>query len=183
MTAYTAPPPHRSALPVRPAARAKVIPRSRNRIGAAASMLGLALALLSLYLPWLATDSAPGGSLTAMEITDTIDVRSIAPVLFIGLVAVTLLVSVAALTRRGAAAAAAAAVALVVLVAHLAFVVVLHTSVGAADPTLSGLPADATVTYGPYVAALGFVLAVAGSAWAALSAQDRLPDTREHRSD
>ena len=86
MTAYTAPPPHRSALPVRPTARGKVIPRSRNRIGAAASMLGLALALLSLYLPWLATDSAPGGSLTAMEITDTIDVRSIATVLFIGLV-------------------------------------------------------------------------------------------------
>lgn len=183
MPPYTAPPPHRAELPVRTPVRGRTVPRGRNRICALVSLAGLALALLSLYLPWLASGSAPGGALSAIGITDTIDVRSIAPVLFLGLVAVTALVVATAVTRLGVVAAAASAIALVALAAHVAFVLILYTSTGAADPTLSGLPSDATVTYGPYVAALGFALTAAGSAWAAASARDgdRPPGRRGRR--
>lgn len=172
MAAYTAPPPHLAELPGRPPVHGKVIPRRRNLLGAALALGGLALALASLFLPWLTTGTAATGSLTAMEITQTIDVRSVAPILFIGLVVIALLVTVTALTRLGILATAAAAVSLVVLASHVAFVAVLHTSAGSPDPTLSGLPADASVAHGPYVAGLGFLLALAGATWAALSAED-----------
>lgn len=172
MAAYTAPPPHLAELPGRPPVHGKVIPRRRNLLGAALALGGLALALASLFLPWLTTGTAATGSLTAMEITQTIDVRSVAPILFIGLVVIALLVTVTALTRLGILATAAAAVSLVVLASHVAFVAILHTSSGSPDPTLSGLPADASVAHGPYVAGLGFLLPLAGATWAALSAED-----------
>ena len=179
MSAYTAPAPHRTPLPTRAPTRNKVIPHVKNRIGALTALLGLGLALLSLYLPWLSTSG--GEQITALGITEIIDVRSVAPVLFLGLVVLSFLVSVAALSRLGVFAAAAAVVALGVLAAHLAFVWALNASAGAAEPTLSGLPRDAGMTYGPYVAALGFVLVAAGSAWAALSAEYVLPDLRSGR--
>lgn len=179
MSAYTAPSPHRTPLPTRMPSRTKIIPHVKNRIGALAALLGLGLALLSLYLPWLATSG--GEQITALGITEIIDVRSVAPVLFLGLVVLSFLVSVAAMSRLGAFAAAAGVVALGMLTAHLAFVWTLIASTGSSTPPLSGLPADAGVTYGPYVAALGFVLVAAGSAWTAWSAQYVLPDLRSGR--
>lgn len=173
MTAYTPPAPHRDPLPVRARAKQKIIPHIRNRIGALVAVVGLALALISLYLPWL---TSGGEGISALRITEIIDVRSVAPILFLGLVVLSFLVAVTAFTRLGLFAMAATVVALGVLVAHLAFVWTLSSSTGAAEPTLSGLPSDATVTYGPYVAALGFLMVALGSAWAAKSAEYAFPD-------
>ncbi|WP_291086060.1 hypothetical protein [Dietzia sp. UBA5065] len=178
MTAYTPPAPHRVPFPARTEELTRVIPHVRNRIGAITALVGLGLALLSLYLPWLASSS---GGITALGITGIIDVRSVAPLLFLGLVVLSVLVAVTAISRLGAFAAAAAVVAIGVLAAHLAFVWTLVASTGAADPTLSGLPSDASVTFGPYVAALGFVLVAAGSAWAARAAEYAFPDLASGR--
>ncbi|AVM65858.1 MULTISPECIES: hypothetical protein [Dietzia] len=150
----------------------------RNRVGALIAVVGLALALVSLYLPWLRTDG--GDQITALGITEIIDVRSVAPVLFLGLVVLLFLVGVTAVTRLGAFAAAGAVVSLVVLAAHLAFVWTLMSSTGNDEPTLSGLPTGASVTFGPWVAALGFVLVAAGSAWAARAADYVFPDVEAH---
>ncbi|MCT2058924.1 MULTISPECIES: hypothetical protein [Dietzia] len=150
----------------------------RNRVGALIAVAGLALALVSLYLPWLHTDG--GDQITALGITEIIDVRSVAPVLFLGLVVLLFLVGVTAVTRLGAFAAAGAVVSLVVLAAHLAFVWTLMSSTGNDEPTLSGLPTGASVTFGPWVAALGFVLVAAGSAWAARAADYVFPDVEAH---
>ena len=170
---YSAPAPDRSALPTRAQDSRKVVPHPSNRIGALVATAGLALALISLYLPWLHADS---GSFTALDITSVIDVRSVAPVLFLGLVVMMLLVAVSLVTRLGAAATAAAAVSAVGLIAHVAFMWILYDSAGTADPTLAGLPAGAGVSWGPYVAALGFLEATLGSAWAAKSATIHLSD-------
>ena len=178
VTAYTPPSPHRSPLPTRTPSRTKVVPHVRNRVGALIAVAGLALALVSLYLPWLRTDG--GDQITALGITEIIDVRSVAPVLFLGLVVLLFLVGVTAVTRLGAFAAAGAVVSLVVLAAHLAFVWTLMSSTGSDEPTLSGLPTGASVTFGPWVAALGFVLVAAGSAWAARSAEYVFPDVEAH---
>ncbi|MET3861162.1 hypothetical protein ABIE38_002087 [Dietzia sp. 2505] len=169
MPAYTPPAPHRVPLPTRTPARTKRIPHVRNRIGALVTFTGLALALISLYLPWLATSG--GERISALGITELIDVRSVAPVLFVGLLVLALLVTVTAFTRLGAFAVAAAVVAIGVLAGHLAFVWTLILSTGSTEPALSGLPANATVTSGPYVAAFGFVMVAAGAAWAARSAR------------
>ena len=178
VTAYTPPSPHRSPLPTRTPARTKVVPHVRNRVGALIAVAGLALALVSLYLPWLRTDG--GDQITALGITEIIDVRSVAPVLFLGLVVLLFLVGVTAVTRLGAFAAAGVVVSLVVLAAHLAFVWTLMSSTGGDEPTLSGLPTGASVTFGPWVAALGFVLVAAGSAWAARAAEYVFPDVEAH---
>ena len=58
---------------------------------------------------------------------------------------------------------------------------VLYGSTGTADPILSGLSAEASVAYGPYVAIVGFVLVIVGSAAAAVSAEYLLPDRAEAR--
>ena len=178
VTAYTPPSPHRSPLPTRTPSRTKVVPHVRNRVGALIAVAGLALALVSLYLPWLRTDG--GDQITALGITEIIDVRSVAPVLFLGLVVLLFLVGVTAVTRLGAFAAAGVVVSLVVLAAHLAFVWTLMSSTGGDEPTLSGLPTGASVTFGPWVAALGFVLVAAGSAWAARAAEYVFPDVEAH---
>ncbi|MBB0995633.1 hypothetical protein G6024_00650 [Dietzia maris] len=174
MAAYTPPPPHRIPLPTRTPTRTKVISRGRSRLCALVEVGGLAVALLSLYLPWLSTGR--GEQITALGITDLIDVRSVAPVLYLGLVGMLLLVAATAGTRLGAFALAAAVVAAGALVGHLAFVWILIASTGEAEPMLSGLPADASVTFGPYVAALGFVTVAAVSAWAAFTAEYVHPD-------
>lgn len=173
MTAYTVPAPHETALPARSTDHRKVIPHVVNRLGALAATAGLALAMLSLYLPWLGTDT---GSLSAIGITEVIDVRSVVPLLFFGLVMVLVLVAASLITRLGALAAAASATSVVVLLAHIALMWTLYASVGTTDPTLSGLPASATVSWGPYVAAVGFLIAVAGSAWAARAADFHVSD-------
>lgn len=179
MTAYTPPAPHRTPLPTRTRGRTKLIPHLKNRIGALIAVGGLAVALLSLYLPWLTTGS--GRNISALGITEIIDVRSIAPVLFLGLLVMLFLVGVTAATRLGAFAASAALVALGGLVAHLTFVWILISSTGSSEPLLSGLPTGAGVTFGPYLAALGFILVTAGSAWAAYSAEYVLPDIESAR--
>lgn len=173
VTAYTPPSPHRTPLPTRSHYRTKIVPHVINRVGALTAVVGLALALVSLYLPWL---SSAGESITGLGITEIIDVRSVAPVLFLGLVVLLFLVGVTAVTRLGAFAAAGAVVALGVLAAHLAFVWTLMSSTGSEEPTLSGLPPGASVTYGPFVAAFGFLLVAAGSAWAARAAEYAFPD-------
>src|SRR5699024_1352741 len=63
---YSAPAPHRSALPTRAQDRRKVVPHLTNRIGALVATAGLALSLISFYLPWLHSYS---GSFTALDIT------------------------------------------------------------------------------------------------------------------
>lgn len=178
MTAYTHPAPHRAALPTRNRGRTRLIPHVENRIGALVAIGGLTLALLSLYLPWLSTS---GDSYTALDITRIIDVRSVAPVLFLGLVVLLFLVAVTAVTRLGAFAGAAAVVALGALAAHLTFVWILYSSTGESEPLLSGLPTGATVTFGAYLAALGFLLTTVGSAWAARAADYVLPDIESAR--
>lgn len=179
MTVYTHPAPHRTALPIRVPARAKIIPHVTNRIGALAAAIGLALALLSLYLPWLTTGG--GEPVTALGITEIIDVRSVAPVLFLGLIVLLFLVAVTAATRLGAFAIGGAVIGGIVLLAHLAFMWTLVASTGPGDPLLSGLPSGAAVSYGPFLAALGFILVTAGSAWAARSAEYVLPDVKSAR--
>lgn len=180
MTAYTphAPQDERRAATARP--RARLIPHVRNRIGALMAVAGLAFALLSLYLPWLST--AAGEQITALGITDLVDIRGIAPILFLGLVLMSFLVAVTALTRLGAFAYAGALVALVVLAAHLVFVWTLFSSTGGEDPILTGLPPDASVSFGPYLAVVGFVLVAAGSIWAARAADYLFPDIASGRS-
>ena len=179
MTAYTHPAPHRTALPTRSPSRTRVIPHLINRIGALAAALGLALALLSLYLPWLTTGS--GERISALGITEIIDVRSVAPVLFLGLLTLLFLVAVTAATRLGGFAIAAAVVGGIVLLAHLAFMWTLVSSTGTGDPMLSGLPSGAAISFGPFLAALGFMLVTAGSAWAARSAEYVFPDVASAR--
>ena len=179
MTAYTHPTPHRVALPTRHPARARVIPHVTNRIGALVAAIGLALALLSLYLPWLTTSG--GERITALGITEIIDVRSVAPVLFLGLIILLFLVAVTAATRLAAFAIAGAVVGGIVLLAHLAFMWTLVSSTGTGDPLLSGLPSGAAISYGPFLAALGFIMVTFGSAWAARAADYLLPDRAEAR--
>ena len=179
MTAYTPPAPHRTPLPTRTSARTKVIPHVKNRVGALVASVGLLLALASLYLPWLSTGA--GESITALGITEIIDVRSVAPVLFLGLLVLLVLMVLMVTTRLGLFALAGPAVGLGALAAHIVFVWTLMSSTGTAEPTLSGLPADASVTYGPYVAALGFILVTAGSAWAAHSANYLVPGLADDR--
>lgn len=169
MTAYTPPSPHRIPLPTRTPSRTKVIPRGRSRICGLVGVASLAIALLSLYLPWLNTGR--GDRITALGITDLIDVRSVAPVLLLGLVGLLLLVVATAATRYGAFALAAAVIALGILTGHLAFVWILFASTGGSEPMVSGLPVDASVTFGPFVATLGFVMVVAVTAWAAHTAE------------
>lgn len=178
MTAYTHPAPHRAALPTRAPARAKIIPHVTNRIGALTAAIGLALALLSLYLPWLTTG---GERITALGITEIIDVRSVAPVLFLGLIVLLFVVAVTAATRLGAFAITGAVIGGIVLLGHLAFMWTLVSSTGSGDPTLSGLPSGAAISYGPFLAALGFVLVTVGSAWAARSAEYVFPDVKSAR--
>lgn len=179
MASYTHPAPHRAALPTRAPAQMRVIPHVTNRIGALAAALGLALALLSLYLPWLSTGN--GEQISALGITEIIDVRSVAPVLFLGLLTLLFLVAVTAATRLGGFAIAAAVVGGIVLLAHLAFMWTLVSSTGTGDPMLSGLPSGAAISFGPFLAALGFMLVTAGSAWAARSAEYVFPDVASAR--
>lgn len=179
MTAYTPPAPHRVPLPTRAPARAKVIPHVTNRIGALAAASGLALALLSLYLPWLTTGA--GEQITALGITEILDVRSVAPVLFLGLIVLLFLVTVTAATRLGAFAIGSAVIGGIILLAHLAFMWTLISSTGSGEPMLSGLPSGAAISYGPFLAALGFILVSAGSAWAARSAEYVFPDVKSGR--
>lgn len=183
MTAYTPRASHREDRSERSPTRDGLIPHVRNRIGALIAVAGLGSALLSLYLPWLSVDG--GEQITAIGITEIIDVRGVAPALFLGLVLMSFLVVVTTATRLGAFAYAGAIVALAVLAAHLAFVWTLSSSTGSADPMLAGLPSDASVTYGPYVAVLGFVLVAAGSIWAARAADYLFPDIEagRHRED
>lgn len=179
MASYTHPAPHRAALPTRAPAQMRVIPHVTNRIGALAAALGLALALLSLYLPWLTTGR--GEPISALGITEIIDVRSVAPVLFLGLLTLLFLVAVTAATRLGGFAIAGAVVGGIILLAHLAFMWTLVSSTGSGDPMLSGLPSGAAISFGPFLAALGFILVTLGCAWTARSADYVFPDMASGR--
>lgn len=179
MAAQTTPVTHPSPLSAHSRERRKIIPHLRNNLGGLIAFVGLALALLSLYLPWVATEN--GGGITGLGLTEILDLRAMAPVNFLGLIVLSVLTSVTLFTRLGFFALANAIVAAVVLGAHLAFVWVLIGSTNTSDPVLSGLPTGAAVTYGPFIAAIGFVLVVAGSAWAAKSAEYLLPDRAEAR--
>ena len=157
--------------------RGGLIPAVRVRLGGIVAFAGLAVALLSLYLPWLSGTGV--SSVTAIGLTEVLDLRAMMPLNFIGLIALAALTSITLVTRLGVFALLNAAVASLVLVAHCAFIAVLIASNGATDPLIAGLPAGASVAYGPYVSALGFLLVIAGSVWVARSADYRMPDRAE----
>lgn len=158
-------------------AQGGLIPLVRVRLGGIVAFAGLAIALLSLYLPWLS--GAGGTSVTAIGLTEVLDLRAMMPINFLGLIALSALAAITLVTRLGIFALLNAAVATIVLIAHLAFVVVLIGSTGSSDPLIAGLPAGTSVTFGPYISVLGFVLVIAGSVWAAKSAEYRMPDRAE----
>ncbi|KAA0919927.1 hypothetical protein FQ137_04000 [Dietzia sp. ANT_WB102] len=142
------------------------------------AFVGLAVALLSLVLPWV---SGGGPSITGLGLTDALGLRAFTPVNFLGLVVMAFLASVTLVARLGIFAILNAITAALVLVAHLVFVWVLYNSTGTLKPILSGLPAETSVSYGPYVAVIGFVLVIVGSVVAARSAEYLMPDRAEAR--
>lgn len=156
----------------------KIIPHVRNRVGGLIAFGGLAIALLSLFVPWL---SGGGRSITGIGITEILDLRAMLPLNFLGLIVLSFLASVMLFTRLGIFAILNAVTATAVLAAHLTFVWVLMNSTGASDPLLSGLPSGVSVTFGPYLAALGFVMVAAGSVLATRAAEYLLPDRPEGR--
>lgn len=156
----------------------KIIPHVRNRVGGLIAFGGLAIALLSLFVPWL---SGGGRSITGIGITEILDLRAMLPLNFLGLIVLSFLASVMLFTRLGIFAILNAVTATAVLAAHLTFVWVLMNSTGASDPLWSGLPAGTSVTYGPYLAALGFVMVIAGSVLSTRAAEYLLPDRPEGR--
>ncbi|MEB8327649.1 hypothetical protein NGF75_16895 [Dietzia kunjamensis] len=160
------------------ARRGKGAPVVRSRVGGPVAFAGLAIALLSLYLPWVA---GGGESFSGLVLPEVLGLREITPVNFLGLVGLSFLSAVVLVSRLGIFAILNAVTASLVLIAHLAFVYVLYGSTGTADPILSGLPMEMTVTYGPYVAVVGFLMVIAGSAVAATSAEYMLPDRAEAR--
>ncbi|HMT50490.1 hypothetical protein [Dietzia sp. UBA5065] len=156
----------------------KAQPVIQSRVGAPVALAGLAIALISLYLPWV---SGGGQSITGISLPDVLGLRAITPVNFLGLVGLSVLAVVTLLSRLGIFAILNAVTATLVLVAHLGFVWVLYGSTGTSEPTLTGLSPEMAVTYGPYVAVIGFVLVIAGSVAAAMSAEYLLPDRAEGR--
>lgn len=156
---------------------AGILPHVRVRLGGIVAFAGLAVALLSLYLPWLS--GSGGASVTAIDLTEVLDLRAMMPINFLGLIVLSALAAITLATHLGVFALLNAAVATLVLAAHCAFVWVLIGSTGSSDPLIAGLPAGTSVTYGPYVSALGFLLVIAGSLWVAKSAEYQLPDRAE----
>lgn len=103
------------------------------------------------------------------------------PLNFLGLIVLAFLGTVMLLTRLGIFAILNAVVATAVLAAHLTFIWVLMNSTGASDPLLAGLPSGTSVAYAPFIAALGFVMVIAGSVVVARSADYLMPDRPEGR--
>lgn len=147
--------------------------RTPRRFGAVLALVGVAVALLSLFLPWLADADR---TFSPMELSEIIEIKGIAPLLFFGLGGVTLWVVLSLMTRLGVFAILAAVASGIVLVAHVVLIVVLFVSLGQDEPLLSGLPMGTSVTYGVFIAALGLALAVGGSVWAVTVAEHRMPD-------
>lgn len=163
--------------PTPASAQSKIIPHVRVRIGGLVALAGLGIALLSLYLPWM---SGGGGStITAIGLTEILDLRAMIPINFLGLVGLCAMVAITLVTRLGVFAVLSAAITALVLVAHVTFVWVLIGSTNTSEPLISGLPAGTTVSYGPYISALGFIVVIAGSVWAAKSAEYQMPDRPE----
>ena len=150
----------------------------QSRIGGPLALVGLAIAMLSLLLPWLSGD---GQSISGLMVPEVLDLRSVTPVNFLGLIVLSFLAVVTLVSRLGLFAILNAVTAAVVLVVHLVFVWMLYSSIDAADPLLDGMPQGVSVSYGPYLAALGFVLVIIGSVIAARSAEYLLPDRPEGR--
>lgn len=114
-------------------------------------------------------------------VPEVLDLRSVTPVNFLGLIVLSFLAVVTLVSRLGLFAILNAASGTLVLIVHLIFVWMLYSSIGASDPLLDGMPAGVSVSYGPYVAALGFLLVIVGSVIAARSAEYLLPDRAEGR--
>ena len=150
----------------------------QSRIGGPLALVGLALAMLSLLLPWLSGD---GQSISGLMVPEVLDLRSVTPVNFLGLIVLSFLAVVTLVSRLGLFAILNAASGALVLIVHLIFVWMLYSSIGASDPILDGMPAGVSVSFGPYVAALGFLLVIVGSVIAARSAEYLLPDRAEGR--
>lgn len=179
MTIHATPHSERMNSPVEaPDGRDKKAPVVRSRVGGPVAFAGLALALVSLFVPWL---SGAGQGISGLGLTETLDLRAMAPLNFLGLLVLGFLTSVTLFTRLGIFAILNAVTATLVLVAHLGFVWVLVGSTGTAEPILAGLPAEMSITYGPFLAAVGFVLVIVGSAIAAMSAEYLMPDRAEAR--
>lgn len=177
MTSKTTPATERSAHAA-PPARGRATPLASLRNGGMLAFLGLAIALISLFVPWI---SGQGQQITGLGVTEVLDLRSMAPLNFLGLVVLGFLTSVTLFTRLGIFAIANALVASAVLVAHLTFTWVLFSSTDPANAVISGLPSGVSVTYGPFLAAAGFLVMIIGSVWAAKSAEYLLPDRAEAR--
>lgn len=157
---------------------ARATPVVQSRVGAPLAFVGLALAMLSLFLPWLAGE---GQQITGLGVTETLDLKAMAPLNFLGLLVLAFLTSVTLFTRLGIFAILNALAASAVLIAHLTFVWVLINSAGSSSPVLSGLPDGVSISYGPFLAAIGFLLMIIGSVFAARSAEYLLPDRAEAR--
>lgn len=156
----------------------KPVPVVQSRIWGPLAFAGLLIALASLYLPWV---SGGGQSYSGLALPELLDLRAITPVNFLGLIGMSFFASVTLVARLGIFAILNAVTATLVLIAHVAFVWVLYGSTGTADPILAGLPAEVSVSYGPYVAVVGFVLVILGSIEAARTADYLLPDRAEAR--
>lgn len=163
--------------PTPASAQSKIIPHVRVRIGGLVALAGLGIALLSLYLPWMTGGSGP--TITAIDLTEVLDLRAMMPINFLGLVVLCALVAITLVTRLGVFAVLSAAITVLVLLAHVAFVWVLIGSTNTSEPLISGLPAGSSVSYGPYISAVGFIVVIAGSVWAAKSAEYQMPDRPE----
>lgn len=178
MTTHATPAPEQSGSRAAPPSRRRAIHLIRIRNGGLVAFVGLAVALVSLFVPWLSGD---GQQISGLGVTELLDLRAMAPLNFLGLVVLSFLTSVTLFTKLGIFAIANALAASAVLIAHLTFVWVLVSSTGTTSPVISGLPSGVSVTYGPVLAAIGFLVVIVGSVSAARTAEYLLPDRAEAR--
>lgn len=148
----------------------------RNRMGGLISVVGLALALASLWLPWLV---GPGISINGLDVPDVLDLRAVTPVNVLGLIGLFFFTILTVVSRLGIFAIVNAAIGILVLIAHSTFVWMLHGSTDSASPIFEAMPSGLSVSYAPYVAVVAFILVVVGSVIAARSAQYLMPDRAE----
>lgn len=104
---------------IEPSRRGEVGPVVRSWVGGLVAFAGLAIALLSLGLPWV---SGGGESFSGLALPEVRGLRETTPVNFLGLVVLSLLSAVVLVSRLGIVAIVNGVTAVLVLITHLAFV-------------------------------------------------------------